>query len=278
MPGTLSILGGTVVTIAVIFQFASSLRGAAPGRQSSIVELRQYTLRPGQRDVLIELFERAFVESQESLGMQILGTFRDLDNPDRFVWLRGFVDLAARGPALKAFYEGPVWQAHRNAANATMADSDDVLLLRVARPGSGLAPSAPPRAPAGSPHVPAGLVVANIYYFQEAVPETFVEFFDATARPALVAAGIPVNGSYVTETGPNDFPRLPIREHDRVFVWLSIFPSVADYERALARLAHSSEWRAAVARIREQVKAEPQVLRLQPTRRSAVHYQDTRVP
>src|SRR5437868_5726448 len=34
---------------------------------STIVEIRQYTLYPGQRDVLIELFERAFIEAQEAV-------------------------------------------------------------------------------------------------------------------------------------------------------------------------------------------------------------------
>jgi hypothetical protein len=53
----------------------------------SIVELRQYTLRPGQRDVLINLFDREFVETQGAVGIAILGQFRDLDNPNRFVWL-----------------------------------------------------------------------------------------------------------------------------------------------------------------------------------------------
>ena len=54
----------------------------------NIIELRQYTLRPGQRDTLIELFEREFIESQDTCGMTVLGQFRDLDDPDRFVWLR----------------------------------------------------------------------------------------------------------------------------------------------------------------------------------------------
>ena len=31
---------------------------------SGVFELRQYTLRPGQRDRLVELFEREFVEPQ----------------------------------------------------------------------------------------------------------------------------------------------------------------------------------------------------------------------
>ena len=61
-----------------------------------IVELRQYTLHPGQREALITLFDREFVESQEELGMAVLGQFRDLDNPDRFVWLRGFETMPSR--------------------------------------------------------------------------------------------------------------------------------------------------------------------------------------
>jgi hypothetical protein len=41
-----------------------------------------------------------------------------------------------RAQSLAAFYGGPVWQAYRQAANGTMIDSDDVLLLRPARPGA----------------------------------------------------------------------------------------------------------------------------------------------
>src|SRR5689334_4014713 len=70
---------------------ARQLRGNFP-----IVELRQYTLHDGQRDTLIDLFEHQFVESQEALGMKIVGTFRDLDRPNRFVWIRGFTDMDAR--------------------------------------------------------------------------------------------------------------------------------------------------------------------------------------
>jgi hypothetical protein len=50
-----------------------------------IVELRQYTLRPGEREVLIDIFDRELVESQEAVGMSLIGQFRDLDDPDRFV-------------------------------------------------------------------------------------------------------------------------------------------------------------------------------------------------
>ena len=95
-----------------------------------IVELRRYTLHPGRRDELIDLFDREFVEPQEALGMAVLGQFRDLDRPDMFVWLRGFADMATRREGLRDFYSGPDWKRHSSAANATMIDSDDVLLLR----------------------------------------------------------------------------------------------------------------------------------------------------
>ncbi|TAN01085.1 MAG: NIPSNAP family protein, partial [Rhodanobacteraceae bacterium] len=85
----------------------------------AVVELRQYTLRPRARETLIRLFEREFVESQEACGASVIGTFRDLDQPDRFVWLRGFADMRARRQALAEFYGGLVWKAHRDAANAT---------------------------------------------------------------------------------------------------------------------------------------------------------------
>lgn len=35
-----------------------------------VVELRQYTLHPGKRDVLIDLFDREFIEPQEALGIK----------------------------------------------------------------------------------------------------------------------------------------------------------------------------------------------------------------
>jgi hypothetical protein len=48
----------------------------------------------------------------------------------------GGANPARRAEALAAFYSGPVWQEHHDAANATMIDSDDVLLLRPAWHGA----------------------------------------------------------------------------------------------------------------------------------------------
>src|SRR4030095_11803153 len=143
-----------------------------------VVELRQYTLKPGQRDVLIDLFEREFIESQEATGMKIIGTFRDLSNPDRFVWLRGFSDMAARAQALQEFYGGPVWKKHREAANATMIDSDNVLLLHPGRSDSGFRLENLKRPSLGSKESSNALIVATIYYLDRTAQDNFIQMFE----------------------------------------------------------------------------------------------------
>src|SRR5229473_21797 len=153
-----------------------------------VVELRQYTLHLGKRDVLIDLFDREFVESQEAVGINVIGQFRDLGKPDRFVWLRGFRDMPSRAQALQEFYGGPVWKAHREAANDTMIDSDNVLLLRPALPASGFALDNSDRPPPGATEVPRGLVVATFYYFDAPVSNDFVDFFEHTFKPVIIAA------------------------------------------------------------------------------------------
>jgi len=73
--------------------------------QSAVVELRRYTLRPGQRDTLVELFDDNFVESQEAVGIDLIGQFRELDDPDVFIWIRGFRSMEERAHGLADFYD-----------------------------------------------------------------------------------------------------------------------------------------------------------------------------
>jgi hypothetical protein len=148
-----------------------------------VVELRQYTLHPGWRDELINLFDREFVETQEAVGMAVLGQFRDLDDPDRFVWLRGFDDMPRRAEALGRFYGGPVWKAHKDRANATMIDSDNVLLLRPVAARCGFPAPAAARPPIGHTARPPSVVLATLYYRDRPFDEAFVDFFDRRVRP-----------------------------------------------------------------------------------------------
>jgi hypothetical protein len=183
----------------------------------TLYELRQYTLHPGRRDVLIDLFDREFVETQEEVGMRVLGQFRDLGDPDRFVWIRGFADLRARREGLTAFYGGPVWAAHRDAANATMRDSDDVLLLRPV-PGRDFRLPAGRRPGPGAGAGPASTYVAYVHRLEEPLePEAVRDVGDRLSRAVERSGGESVA---VLETAPvrNDFPALPVREGEHVLV------------------------------------------------------------
>jgi hypothetical protein len=222
-----------------------------------VVELRQYTLKPGQRDVLIDLFEREFVESQEEQGIDIIGTFRDAGDTDRFVWLRGFADMDARAKSLAAFYSGPVWQQHRDAANRTMIDSDNVLLLKAAWEGADF-PSAGLRAPIGAVAPASGCMLAVIYYFDESVSERVISAFRRAMPARYEAAGAAISACFVTEPGPNSFPALPVREGENVLAWFAMF--------ANAHAAH------ALPSGFEQYLSKPvETLRLLPTARSRLH-------
>ena len=210
---------------------------------SAIIELRQYTLKPGHRDALVALFEREFVESQEAAGMDLIGMFRDAADADRFVWLRGFPDMESRASSLAAFYGGPVWKAHREAANATMIDSDNVLLLRPAWKDSGFACQGM-RAPPGAVALPHDLVIAAICHFDSPVTDAFVASFRDTMCPRCEAEGARIVAALVTESSTNTFPALPVREGENVFVWFShfadtgsarILPLPPDLQRFLAR-------------------------------------------
>ena len=102
---TLEFLVATVPFAAQVFGMENP-DAQPPQTCCPIVELRQYILHPGKRDVLIDLFDREFVEPQEALGMKVIGQFRDLNNPNLFVWLRGFRDMPSRAQALKDFTAG----------------------------------------------------------------------------------------------------------------------------------------------------------------------------
>lgn len=238
---------------------------------SPIVELRQYTLHEGRRDELIELFDREFVETQEAVGIQVIGQFRNLDDVNQFVWLRGFNDMSAREQSLKAFYGGPVWKAHREAANATMIDSDNVLLLRPAHPTSGFSLENKHRPPLGPGSVESrdGFIAATLYYFDKPMDSDFISYFENVINPLLTDAGALILAYFVTEDSPNTFPALPVREGENVFVWFAGFQDQAAHERYASVLAKSKLWNKEISKfLGQHLKRKPEQLRLVPTARS----------
>jgi hypothetical protein len=147
-----------------------------------------------------------------------------------------------------------------------MIDSDNVFLLRPASLTSGFQLEHASRAAIGS-IVNQDLLVATIYHLDKPRAVDFPTFFERELQPHLTNAGISVLASFVTETHPNTFPRLPVREDANVFVWFSHFPDREAYEKAAA-VAQSMRGKEVTRRLAELTKEQPEVLLLSPTPRS----------
>lgn len=209
----------------------------------TVLELRQYTMMPGRRQNFVDLFDREFVETQETLGIEVVAQFTDLDGPDRYVWIRRFPNMEARKASLDAFYSGPVWAEHSAAANPMMTEWHDVLLLKPAGEGRDLGVNAADRPPPGRMGAE-GRPLAILVWDVE--PDRLAGFAGEVARAFPDARAV-----YITDPAPNTYPRLPIREDASVVV--AILDRAPPAERATV-----------------DGRAPSQVLRLAPTPRSAL--------
>ena len=93
-----------------------------------IVEVRSYRIVPGRREEFIRLFESRAVPALRAHGMKVLGPLIDVENPNKFVWLRSFPSLEERDRMKKAFYGGDLWKNELEALAMPMLDSYDVIL------------------------------------------------------------------------------------------------------------------------------------------------------
>jgi hypothetical protein len=200
-----------------------------------VVELRRYRLRPGHFDSLQQVFQKELVEPQIAAGMRLGGQFGDRDDPDRFVWFRGFASMERRHQALEGFYRGPVWREHADEANATMLDSDDVLLLR---------PTTPPHPPA--PAVAFGDVTGEEWAALQVLElpdgdEQLDAWISRTYHATLErVSGRPV-AMWRTEHSHNTFAALPVRA-GHFFVALMVCSTADEWAQISGRLSADEGW------------------------------------
>jgi hypothetical protein len=178
-----------------------------------IVDLRDYVLVPGGVDQLVERTERLFFPEQERLGARFLGSFRDADDANRYLFVRGMPDLPTRQRVLTAFYsDGAMWREHRDEVNSWLVDTDNVLLIRPvsepARPGE-------------------GSTMVAMWQHLERQPLLAARGEDLRTRMAAAvdAAGGRLLATFATDPVENNYPRHPIRTGEHGLVWLATFPS-----------------------------------------------------
>jgi hypothetical protein len=93
-----------------------------------IVEVRSYRIKPGRRAEFVEMFESRAIPALREYGMQIVGPLLDVENPNKFVFLRSFPSLEERDRMKDAFYGGDPWKSELEAIAMPMIDSYDVTL------------------------------------------------------------------------------------------------------------------------------------------------------
>jgi hypothetical protein len=238
-----------------------------------VIELRNYLLEAGRTADFLRYFEEHFLLSQRDEGMHVLGQFAVVDQPDRFVWIRGFADMKTRVQGLTGFYGGTFWQARRDTANAMMREHHDVHLLRPLAPvgdlTAGAALEARASEPPGALAPEAGVVVVDFLRSEPGQLGSLVRAFEDRLRPALRAAGHTILAHLVAERTPNDYPRLPVIQDPDLLVVVTAYRDRASYTRlrseASGRLG--LDWPAGVS-------PGAWSLVLQPTARSLIRYPD----
>jgi len=93
-----------------------------------IVEVRSYRITPGKRDEFIEFFETRSIKALQSHGMKVVGPMVDVENPNKFVFLRGFPTMEDLHRMKDEFYGGKLWKEELEQIAMPMIESYDVIL------------------------------------------------------------------------------------------------------------------------------------------------------
>jgi hypothetical protein len=124
----MEIIGQIIVPLDVV---TGQIIPSFSWRLTMIVEVRSYRIKPGLREEFIKFFETRSIPALRSHGMKILGPLLDLENPNKFVWLRSFPSLDERDRMKDAFYEGELWTNELEAIAMPMLESYDVILCQI---------------------------------------------------------------------------------------------------------------------------------------------------
>lgn len=238
----------------------------------NVIEIRNYLLQPGTRDYFIEYFTTNFIHTQEADNMHVLGMFRLLGEPDHYVWLRGYPDMASRTASLHAFYDGPVWKTHRTQTNSMIISSDDVHLLRPLPDQPDLTDGQTSATVAASltastVSLALDMIAIDIYQAAAGQRQTLIDQFQAHIRPMYQSAGIQVRGCFIAEMSENTFPRHPAAQNEDELVVITAYASESAGRQQRAQVAPQVQHY-----LIPLLAAPPETLLLSPTLHSPLRY------
>lgn len=96
-----------------------------------LFELRQYHIRPGQRENWVRLMEEEIIPFQVSKGMVILGSFVGEQDESVYVWIRRFKDEEERARLYEAVYQSEHWRTNIGPRIPEMMDREQIRVTRL---------------------------------------------------------------------------------------------------------------------------------------------------
>lgn len=93
-----------------------------------IVEVRTYRVMPGRRAEFLQFFESRAAPAQRDHGINVIGPFADVENPNKFVWIRAFPSLEERDRMKTEFYGSDIWLNELEPVAMPMLESWDFAL------------------------------------------------------------------------------------------------------------------------------------------------------
>jgi hypothetical protein len=110
------------------------------------------------------------------------------------------------------------------------------------------------------------LVDVTVFNLNAEADSTLLDFCREHMTSVLRRGGALAQGWYVTEPGPNNFPRLPVREGENVLVGVAVLEDRSVWQTV------QEDWQRVIAPTLSQwLKTPPHSMTLTPTTRSAIH-------
>ena len=209
----------------------------AQSRKVEIIELRNYLLRPGQRDYFIDSLEIKIMDTLNARGNYVLGQYRVKDAPDNFFWIRGFNDMTSRLEALKGFYSSEYWKKHVSIPIKYVLGYTNVYLLKPLNISDKKVDSK-----AGFEMdwfgKQKGLAVVDFYIANE-MRTQLIDFVSTFYDSIMRTSGVKDVSYWISEPTPNDFPDLPVFQDKNLLVTITFFKDELQYINTMKKIESS---------------------------------------
>lgn len=199
-----------------------------------VIELRNYLIRPEQRDNYIDAFESKLIDTLNLMKNYVLGQYRVKDAKDHFVWIRGFDDMPSRKVALKNFFASEFWTRNQSIPGKYLVNYMNVYLLRPFDISSGKGDSSITFKTQWFGRQK-GLAVIDFYIANDRLPQ-MIDFVKNKYDSIMRAAGVKNISYWVSEPEPNNFPDLPAFQDKNLLVSISFFKDEREYESILNKI------------------------------------------